>query len=132
MASNSLASVLRGLRDMEEILVRDLPDAALDRSIQRAKEFKADEQQITYDRGPAPGAPPHTGHWKNDQSIEGSGSERTLLPRGPSAAYEERLSDLPTGRDGINRTNPAAQRARDRTEADIENIVADVVRELLR
>lgn len=53
-----------------------------------------------------------SGNWQNEQRIESKAGERVIVATGESAGYEAKLADLPTGKDAVNRSNPAAQNAR--------------------
>lgn len=72
-----------------------------------------------------------SGDWKNEQTIEAFGSERLLGSRGHSEEYEGYLADLPTGADGINRTNAAAQKTQDWLEENGQDIFERAVYEFL-
>ena len=53
------------------------------------------------------------GGWSGSQTIESRRGGRDILTTGLAANYEERLATLPTGPDGVDRANDAAQRTQD-------------------
>lgn len=102
-------------------------EKALDVAAKRALDAKSKEVAKTYAR-PIPrngkGNPKwrRSGDWARDQVILRDPGMRTVGPLGNSEDYEERLATLPTGPDGVNRTNPAAERAYDVTEQQVAAI----------
>lgn len=118
--------LLQALADMG----RDVGPAAenaLDVVAQRAKSAKAKEIAKTYAR-PIPRNGKGNSKWKRsgdfqrDQVILRDPFQRTIAALGNSEAYEERLAKLRTGADGVNRSNPASERAYDTIEPQIEAI----------
>lgn len=74
-----------------------------------------------------------TGAWLNGQEVQRTGQfERTVTTVGDAAAYESRLANLPTGPDGINRTNNASRDTTVIVEPQLGPLVDDGVREELR
>lgn len=102
-------------------------EKALDVAAKRALDAKKREVAKTYAR-PIPrnknGKPKweRSGDWQRDQVILRDPGQRTIGPLGNSEAYEERLATLPTGPDGVKRTNPAAEKAFDVTEKQVQAI----------
>lgn len=102
-------------------------ERALDVVAKRALDAKAREIDKTYGRDiprNGKGNPrwERSGDFQRDQVILRDPFQRTIAPLGNSEAYEERLATLPTGADGVNRSNPASERAFDRIEPQIEAI----------
>lgn len=65
-----------------------------------------------------------SGDWLNETTVEEPNAfERKITTVGNSAKYERRLANLPTGPDGINRTNPAAAEAARIVEPQIEPVI---------
>jgi len=102
-----------------------LPDAAesgLDDVAGMALEVKGGEIQPTYQR-PIPAGPQgapkwrRSNDWKEGQVIESEPGERRILTTGAAAEYEGHLESLPSGEDGVNRSNPAAENALPKIEA---------------
>lgn len=100
-------------------LVRDLPQAqekGLNVSAALVLSEKALQVKKTYDR-PIPTSSSRrelwkrTGDFRDDQSVQVRPFERLIGGQGNSEKYEGRLARLPNGRDGINRSNPAAETA---------------------
>jgi hypothetical protein len=91
--------------------------AGLDAVAEETKAEKEAQQNPTYDR-PIPrgknGQPKweRTGQWRDNQVVQNRGADaREILTRGPAAEYEPRLARLPTGSDGVDRSNPASDNA---------------------
>lgn len=57
-----------------------------------------------------------SGDWLQGQSVQSSKGERKITTTGNAAKYEERLANLNTGADGVNRSNAAAAEAARVTE----------------
>lgn len=72
-----------------------------------------------------------SGGWLGEQEIQKSPGERTITPTGEPAKYEERLANLPAGPDGINRSNPAGEKAVRATEPQIQPVFEDAFRNKL-
>jgi hypothetical protein len=111
-------------------------EAGLDATANLALRAKKREIDKTY-RRPIPrsatGKPKWTrkgtnGGWAGEQSIEKRQGERTITTTGEPAKYEGRLARLPTGADGVNRSNPAADRAAQITEPQALAVFEDAFR----
>ncbi len=69
------------------------------------------------------------GDWASGQRIEKpSRFVREIVTIGDAANYEEHLANLPNGALGVNRSNPAAQKARDKTEQQLEAVLEQEIR----
>ena len=72
-----------------------------------------------------------SGDFQRGQVVKRSRGERSLGPEGNAAKYEGRLADLPTGADGVNRSNPAAQRTVEITEPQLGPVFESAIKNAL-
>jgi len=133
------SSILRLAEELESTQ-EDLDNAVedgLDALADRAAELKAEYIEETYSR-PIPvdedGNPKweRTGAWRDGQVVEVAPFERIVRTEGDAEAYEERLAELPTGADGINRTNNAGERAAEKLDSEAEDIFGEALEDSLR
>jgi hypothetical protein len=111
-------------------------EAGLDAVADLALRAKKREQQTTY-RRPIPtgknGKPKWkrkgtNGGWAGEQAIEKRAGERVVTTTGEPANYEGRLANLPTGADGVNRSNPASEKAAHTIEPQVGPVFEDAFR----
>lgn len=121
-----------------KLLSREGIQAGLDAGAQRLLVLKSQEVTKTYKR-PIPKDKngelmwERTGAWLDSQKARKTGAfERTIGPVGKPAKYEPRLADLPTGADGKNRTNKAAENAAAKGEKQIARLVEREIAKRLR
>jgi hypothetical protein len=70
-----------------------------------------------------------SGDWASQQRVQSpSPLVREIAPEGSSEQYEAHLANLPTGALGINRSNPAAENARNVAEAQIKAVIEQELR----
>jgi hypothetical protein len=126
-------------RDLNR-LTRELPqaiEAGLDASATRVLQAKSREVGKTYAR-PIPrgknGKPKwkRSGAWREGQTVEKSVGTRTIRTQGKAEKYEPRLANLPTGADGANRTNKAADEAFEKVKPQLGEIFSREVENHLR
>jgi len=96
--------------------VKAAQEAMLDRCAQVTLNAKRRMVGRTYSRA-IPRSKTGRARWKrggdllNGQTIESRPGERVITTTGNAVKYEGRLANLPTGADGVNRTNKAAEDA---------------------
>lgn len=74
-----------------------------------------------------------SGDWLTETTIEETGQfERKIVTVGNSAKYERRLANLPTGPDGINRTNTASEDAARIVEPQITPVIQQEILNAVR
>lgn len=112
-------------------------EVALDRVAQVALNAKKRMVGRTYAR-PIPkgknGKPKWTrsGAFQAGQTIESRPGQRTITVQGAAEKYEPRLANLPTGADGVNRTNAAAQDALDVIAPQVQSVFEQELRNAIR
>jgi hypothetical protein len=111
--------------------VEQASEEAVEAVGQRGLDLKQDAVETTYGR-PEPRGSRRSGAWRSGQAIERAPSQRRIVTTGPAAAYEPYLADLPTGRDGVNRSNPAAERAAEQLEGEAHGIAEQTIEDSLR
>lgn len=123
---------LSALNDLDQLQeqVTAVGEASLDALAARGLELKLEQVEETYSRPESRGTT-RTGAFREGQSIESEPGVRRVGVRGRAEAYEPHLQVLATGRDGINRSNPAARKAHERLEAEVPDILDKVVRDVL-
>jgi len=128
-------SGLESLGQLDERIMR-AAETGLDAGIGVLERQKAKQIQKTYSRkipqsktGRAKWK--RSGDWIQGQSVEGGDGTRRLSTTGNAAKYEERLADLPTGADGVNRTNKASENAARITEPQIKIAMEQAIRNAL-
>ena len=114
-------------------------EKGLDTLAKQALKWKNREIAKTYKR-PIPNGKDGNPKWersgamRDGQTIESSPGQRVITTVGDASGYEARLANLPTGKDGINRSNPAAQIASDRihniTQSDRTEVENEIARAL--
>ena len=72
-----------------------------------------------------------TGDFQRGIEVEKGDGTRTIKTVGNAAKYEERLANLPTGPDGINRTNKASENAVKVAEPQIQRVIESEIRNAL-
>lgn len=92
---------------------------------------KAEIERGTYAKT-APRGSRRTGALRSGQQIESGPSERRIVTTGPAAAYEGHLANLRSGRDGVNRSNPAAEKAQAQLEVEAQAIAERAIEDRLR
>jgi len=112
-------------------------EAGLDAVATRAKQAKDRQVGRTYARPVRrlkSGNPAwrRSGDLRENQTVEKSRGSRSIITKGNAEKYEGRLSNLPTGVDGINRTNAAAADAATLIEPQVGLIFENEVRNHLR
>jgi len=137
---------LTGLESITN-LARDLPEAiegGLDRGGEVLMQAQHRQMQITYSRI-IPTSRTGRAKWErsgdllNGQEINSEPGRRTIVITGPAAepitgypgGYAERLADLPTGPDGVNRTNKFSENAARITEPQVVVAVEQEIRNRL-
>lgn len=121
--STDLNSFLQSLNALPDKIEAGT-EKGLDRAAKVTLDAKAGQVKITYAR-PIPrgknGKPKweRKGNFQGDQTIVSSKGQRTIKAVGESEKYEARLANLPTGADGVNRTNKAAEKAFQQVEPQI-------------
>jgi len=128
-------SGLESLGQLDERIKR-AAETGLDAGIGVLQRQKAQQIQKTYSRkipqsktGRAKWI--RSGDWIQGQSVESGDGTRRLFTTGNAAKYEERLADLPTGADGVNRTNKASENAARITEPQIKIAMEQALRNAL-
>lgn len=109
-------------------------ESGLDKVAQLALAAKQTEIAKTYSRTVPRGKSgkakwERSGNWKDGQFIESKNGERSIVS---AADYETRLADLPTGKDGVNRSNPAAKNARDSIEKRAIELMESEIKKALK
>jgi hypothetical protein len=131
------AAFTRDLNVTADRLMQGLENG-LDRAAQVTLNQKVKQIETTYRRSiplSKNGRPRwrRYGNWLRGQEVRRTGAmERTIQTTGPAEAYEGRLADLPTGPDGVNRTNQASKRAGEIVEPQIQAVVDEAIRDAVR
>jgi hypothetical protein len=118
--------------------IRQGAENGLDRGGDVTLNQKVKQVEVTYRRSiprSSTGRPRwrRRGNWLRGQEVRRTGElERTIVTTGPAEVYEGRLADLPTGPDGINRTNKASENAARIIEPQIKAIMEQAIREAIR
>ncbi len=112
-------------------------ERALDRVAGVALQAKAREVNATYRRSIPRGKSgkpkwKRSGDWQGGQCIESQPGERAIITANDAAKYENRIANLPRGRDGVDRRNPAAENAARKIEPQIAAIVENEIANALR
>ena len=114
----------------------EVREAVLDRAAQVTLHAKQRTVRRTYKRA-IPRSKTGRALWErssamlNGQVIERRRGVRIIHTAGAAAKYEGRLANLPTGADGVNRTNPAAEDAHRIVEPQIQAIAENEIKESL-
>ncbi len=129
---------LRGFEKLGQLddQIERAAETGLDAGIGVVERQKAKQIQKTYNRKipqSKTGRPKweRSGDWMRGQRVEEEAGLRRLVTVGNAAKYEDRLANLPTGPDGINRTNKASEEAARITEPQIKIAVEQAIRNAL-
>lgn len=120
-------------RELEEMArqIQPAQERGLDAGAQILKGAKQVEKAKTYVR-PTKGKKKRSGDFKRGDVIESEPGERRIVMTGPAADYEEKLANLPKSRDGVDRSNPAADNAFKSAANDAADAVEDEIESVFR
>lgn len=121
---------IKGLEKLDALpqAIERASEKALDRGAKSLLDQRAAEVSKTYKRA-IPKSKTGKPKWKRSgdlqrgQEIVSKPGEREIHTTGPAAKYSERIQNLPTGPDGINRSNPFPANAVKAAERNLQRVI---------